>query len=264
MKNLLFILGILVIFFGFSCKTTKVVTIEKPKSADLEKLYQELIIARPEYKNLEIRFNFQFEGAKQSMALKGTCKIYKDSLIWASLSPGLGIEAVRFICNKDSLFIMDRINRTLTKGDYSYMKKVWKVDVDYYSLQAMLTGEFFIYPKVKDMQKEFVNTFTVRDSSGLAVYRKTAGNQENFLRIDKSTNKVFEYFLNDLIELRNMQVRYTFQSMQEGFQFPKLLHIKTLNSGNYTSVDLEYTKILLNNNPGVPFTVPTNYSVINH
>jgi hypothetical protein len=183
MNKKIFVISLTLIMFSiWSCKTLKNLNGEK-KSIGLEQIYDSLLIAGPDFSTIEIRFNLSYTNSSQSIDLKGTLKISKDSLIWITLSPGLGIEGVRCMCNKDSIYILNRQDKTFTKSDYSYIKKEWKIDIDFNSLQSIFTGGFFIYPNVSDKKKEFVSNFIIKnDSIGIEIYRKTQNNIENLLK----------------------------------------------------------------------------------
>jgi hypothetical protein len=265
MNKKLFIISFALLMFSvLSCKTLKKLNGEN-KSIGLEEIYDSLIIKGPDFSNLEVRFNCSYTNSNQSIDLKGTLKMAYDSLIWLTLSPGLGIEGVRVLCNKDSIYILNRQDRTLTKSDYNYIKKEWKIDVDFNSLQSIFSGRFFIYPNISDKKKEFVSNFIIKnDSVGLEVYRKTQNNIENLLKINRSTFKISEYIINDVSEVRNLSLNYSFSKLNEGFLFPKKIAIKSTNAGKFLNIDLDYTKILINNNPGFSFTVPASYSTVIH
>jgi hypothetical protein len=263
-KKILLFSFALIIFSVFSCKTLKKLNGEK-KPIGLEEIYDSMLIVNTNFSNLEIKFNLNFENSAQSLDLKGTLKIAKDSLIWITLSPGLGIEGVRVLCNKDSIYILNRQDKTLTKSDYSYIKKVWKIDVDFNSLQSIFIGEFFIYPNVSDRKKEFVSNFIIKnDSVGLEVYRKTQNNIENLLKINRSTFRITDYIINDISEMRNLSLNYSFNKLNEGNQFPKKIAIKSNNAGKFLNIDIDYTKILINSNPVFSFTVPASYTTVIH
>jgi len=263
MLNKFSLFGIIsLLIFSVSCKTVK--TIEnKKQTSNLDRIYDSLMLAAPVYKNLEAKFTIKFEDSRQTMDLKGTLRISKDSIIWISLSPGLGIDVVRFKCNRDSLYILDMLNKTYTKGNYKYIKDKWKVDVDFASLQSILTGNFFIYPAVQDDKSEFVKNFSIiTDPAILKVYRKTGLNVENLLKIDQKSYKINDYLINDLTGLRTLSLGYGFQKLNEGFQFPQKIDIKSSDAGKFVNVILNYSKVQINSNPSFVLKVPGNYSII--
>ena len=50
-------------------------------------------------------------------------RIRKDSAIWISITPLLGIEAARVLINRDSLMILDRVHKTFSARDYT----TWRI-----------------------------------------------------------------------------------------------------------------------------------------
>src|SRR5690606_29317761 len=78
---------------------------------------------------------------KQSIAFSAKVRISRDSIIWISVSPALGIEALRVMATPDSVFMMNKIDRTYYAGDYQYLKELLKADVDFQMFQGILTGQ---------------------------------------------------------------------------------------------------------------------------
>jgi hypothetical protein len=260
--NLSFLL-ILFLFFTFSCKTVKVIE-DNRKGLSLESIYDSVRLASPNYDRLEVKFNLDYENGDQVLSLKGNLKVVKDSFIWISLTPGLGFE-VRMKCNKDSVFILNMIEKTYTTGDFKYIKNTWKIDADYNILQSILTGSFFLYPTAENEKKEFTSTFSIRkDSAELEVYRKNLNNVENLLKIQKNNYKTSEYLINDIDQMRTLSIKYTFEILPEGYEFPKKIAIKSNNSGKFLNLNISISKVTINGNPKFPFTVPASYKVIAH
>jgi len=251
-------------FFMNSCKTIKPVT-QATKGSNLANIYDSLKLAEFQFKTLNVKFNIKYEKKTQSMSLKGNMKILKDSIIWISLSPGLGIEAVRLMLTKDSVFLLDKLNGSLTKGRYSYIKNLYKIDVDYNSLQAILTNNFFIYPSVKNERNEFTNKFNIsKDSIELAVYRKDDLMVENLVNIQKSIYRINSYMINDVPNRRNLFVNYQSKAVHGQKNFPGSITIKSTNEDKFLNLDLDYTKVTLNEDLTFAFKVPQDYRIIVH
>jgi hypothetical protein len=264
MRNIFITYAILIaIFFAFSCKTTKIATEKKKDILTIDKIYDSLTGADPVYRNLEIKFTINYQTEKKEIDLKGTLKIAKDSLIWISLTPGLGIEGARFMCNKDSLFILDRLNKTYRKSDYNYIKENWKVDIDYTILQSLLVSKLFIYPNVSDTRNDFISTFSIQNVSDiLKIYRKNSENVENILNVDRNIYKIKDYLINEGNAQRSLYFLYTYEKLNEGYHFPKTISVKSFSAGKSLNIDLDYTKIQVNTNLNFPFSVPSSYTKI--
>ena len=268
MKFKVNIIFIILIFcagiFMNSCKTIKPVT-HATKGSNLGNIYDSLKLAEFNFKTLNIKFNVKYEKKTQSLTLKGNLKILKDSIIWISLSPGLGIEAARLMLTKDSVFLLDKLNGSLTKGKYTYLKNLYKVDVDYNSLQAILTNNFFIYPSVSNEKNEFTNRFHIsKDSIELAVYRKDELSVENLVNIQKSVYRINSYLINDVPNRRSLNVNYQSKASHDQKNFPGSITIKSVNENKFLNIDLDYTKVTLNEDLTFSFKVPQDYRVIVH
>jgi hypothetical protein len=249
------------LILSFSCKPIKNVT-SVVKSNTLESVYDSLKISEPDYKTLNIKFNVKYEKKSQTMSLKGNCKILKDSIIWVSLSPGLGIEAARLMCTRDSIFLLDKLNESLTKGKYSYLNNLYKLDVDFNSLQSILTNAFFVYPSKAEEKADFLKTFSVyKDSIDLSVYRKSEEMVENLVVIKKKSFDIKSYFINDISNKRSLSIKYNNSENNQNV-FPDLIAIKSMSGEKFLFVDLEYTKVALNDELTFSFKVPSDYRVI--
>jgi hypothetical protein len=261
MKSFIICLLILAVFFAPACKVRKHL-IEKKDSISLNDLYTNISASSPGFKTIEIRFNVKYETPNQTLSLKGSLRIIKDSLIWATLSPGLGIEGARFLCTPDSLFILDRINKNLTRGSYSFFNAEHKIDVDFSSIQSILTNQFFIYP-YDDERMEFTENYKViSDSINFQLYSKSGKGIENLLHIDKNSYRLIKYMINDIPNARNLTGNYQLNKLPEGILFPKTLTINSVAAGKFFNLKMEYTKVIIDSELNFPFTIPSNYKVI--
>jgi hypothetical protein len=177
---------------------------------------------------VENRFQFETLSMKATIAassntsqesynLTGTIRMISDSVIWISVSPGLGIEAVRLYITQDSVFFMNRINNEYAASTFGFFNTQYQVDLDFNMLQSLLTG----------------NSSVV----------KTLENQQ-----------------------RKLQVNYSNFGKIEGQLFPHRLSFELLmqESGktNKTNVNINFSKIELNKEVSVPFTIPEKYKRI--
>jgi len=248
--------------FLTSCKTIKPIKGNK-KITSIESIYDSLKLSEFEYKNLNIKFNISYKKKETVTSLKGNIKILKDSIIWVSLSPGLGIEAARFMCTKDSVYFMDKMGGSVTKGKYAYIKKLYKIDVDFNSLQAILTNNFFIYPAASNEKNEFLNNFKIsKDSLELGVYRKNDELVENLINIERAKFRINSYLINDVPHRRSLVVKYSRKAGDEPKTLPGFINIKSQNEDKLMVMDIEYTKVTVNGDLTFSFNVPSSYKVI--
>jgi hypothetical protein len=254
---------LLVSFLVSSCKTRKNNRSKNINTLTVEQIYDSVYKFQYDYTTLYAKCNVKFSDNQKKYALKGNLRIQKDSLIWISLSIGLGIEAMRLECTKDSVFLIDKINKSFTKGKYDFLKKLFKIDVDYNSLESILTNQFFIYPTVADEKLDFSKQFSLKnDSNQIIAYRKTDESVENLLRFNNSDFRISSYLINDVPNVRSLKIDYEKGEFDEAKNFPSKVDIASVNAGKNILLNVNYTKVSLNTDLTFPFRVPDSYKVI--
>lgn len=267
MKSCKVFLLIFIVFVVFisSCKTIKNRN-RGGKELTLEQIYDSVKITQLDYKSLQAKFSVKVNTEKKKYpTFKGNLKILKDSMIWVSLTPGLGIEVARIQFTKDSIFILDRTTKKCIKGKYSFIKKLWKVDVDYNSIESILTNRFFIYPTVKDEKTGFSKEFSLKnDSNQIIAYRKTSNSVENLLALNRNDFSISSYLINDVPNIRSLNVKYEKGNFENVKKFPDKVFVSSLNAGKNVVLDIKYTKVYLDKNLTFSFRIPDNYKIIKH
>jgi hypothetical protein len=81
------------------------------------------------------------DGASDSFTLN--IRMSRDRAIWISLTPALGVEAVRVLMLPDSVKLISRVpgNKFVWEGDYDQLKQKIGVDLDFYNFQALFSGQ---------------------------------------------------------------------------------------------------------------------------
>jgi hypothetical protein len=65
----------------------------------------------------------------------------KDSLIWISgYATVFNIEAFRVLINKDSVFVLDKINKEVKRRSLDYLQEVTEIPFDLATLQNLFVG----------------------------------------------------------------------------------------------------------------------------
>ena len=66
----------------------------------------------------------------------------KDSVIWASLTPALGVEVARIKLDPDSVRLISKIpmNKFVYEGDYDELQGFLGVPFDFYTFQEFFSG----------------------------------------------------------------------------------------------------------------------------
>lgn len=95
--------------------------------------------------------NWDWIGFKVSADIKanGTSEDFtfnvrmaKDSVIWVSLTPALGVEVARLLLEPDSVRLISKVpmNKFVYEGDYSQLQELLGVPFDFYTFQEIFSG----------------------------------------------------------------------------------------------------------------------------
>lgn len=71
----------------------------------------------------------------------------KDSIIWISISPLLGIEVARVLITPDSVKFLDRLHGKYQVNTFETINKLLQLKVNFETVQALMFGNFFAYKK---------------------------------------------------------------------------------------------------------------------
>ena len=103
-KYILFIISFSFIFN--SCLVNKPILKKKEiKNLTGSQVFDSIRDNYGDYKYFYSKFSASFIMNGEKTSIKGTIKIKPDSIIWISLSPGLGVEIARIKATKDSIFL---------------------------------------------------------------------------------------------------------------------------------------------------------------
>lgn len=253
MNNRLWGWALCLVFLFSACKKQMV-----PVSAPADAGTSAAVSARNlDFKSFSARGKMHLEednGNKISSNL--SLRIGKDSLIWVSVVPALGIEVARLRITPDSLFLVNRLNKTYFAGDYALIRENFKVDIDFAMVQAILLGNYL--PGEAGQEK-------VITEPPLQHIRR----QQASLLIDQFLNltdlKLKKIAIKDQQTNNTLQVDYAAFEDLEGTPFPRSARILVQqNNGSETkgaNAALEYSRISIND-PGLsfPFTIPEGYT----
>jgi hypothetical protein len=210
----------------------------------------------PEYFQFKCKVDFNSPKMNENFSIHGRLK--RDSIIWLSITPGLGIEVVRCLIRKDSVFVLDRINNGFTAYSFDYINKMFQTQLSYNHLEALLLGNV---PYAKELTDKLV---------------KQEKEDYYLLRQLRGVQKIDNYILATPLRLRNLEalntgdrtflsVSYENFSPLDSVMFANTVKtvIKTIDaaqSEKTITLDLQFTKTEISAKPlNFPFNVPRRF-----
>ncbi|MFC2107636.1 DUF4292 domain-containing protein [Bacteroidota bacterium] len=252
-----------------SC-TSKRSIIKKPiKAEGPEYLFNKLAENELKFNTISAKFKADYLYEKKKTEFKGQIRIKKDSIIWISFSPALGIEVARLVITNDSVKFLNRLEKTYFIGDYEFVNNFLETNIDFDILQSFIIGnDFQFYEKTKfgasiDAGEYRLNTlgrnklkkYVKEQENNPKVYIQTIWlNADNFkisrlnIKEIKKENKKLHAYYSDFKEINNQL-------------FPFNIRYELTAEQNIDLI-LDYTKLELNKELNFPFKIPRKYERI--
>lgn len=269
MKNKLFIFLSLLVFGSFlfsSCKSTRSVMKKPIKEYGFDYLYNKMLENQVDFDYLSAKFNVVYYNGKKKTDLRGQFRIRKDSLIWITLSPALGIEAARISMSDDSIKFINRLNKTYFKGEYSFIDSILNTTLDYYILEAMILGNELTQYDINKFKASIdggLYRITIQERRKIKKYLKSGEVDSKVLVqniwLDPETFKIRRVVLKELgDDNKKLQIIYAQYHDVDGLLLPEVMQIK-ISSGNTILINLNFGKTVINQPLRFPFTIPKKY-----
>lgn len=125
-----------------------------------------LALSIPEFEYLNTRTKIQFRDDERNVSTSANIRIKKDSIIWMSITPFLGIEMARALITNDSLVLMNRINKEYIVYDFATLSEKFQFDINYHLIQSLILGNM---PLDYQDRNEIVSSkqyFIIKQQSG--------------------------------------------------------------------------------------------------
>ncbi|MFM8592586.1 MAG: DUF4292 domain-containing protein [Sphingomonadales bacterium] len=264
----LFVLALIVLLC--SCRATKTIqtAIVKKDTVSAEDLsrerarldsiafinenYQQLLSKRINYTTFNAKMDVDYEeGDGKKLSVNAQLRIYKDSVIWASLTALLGIEGLRAYITRDSVKLLDKQNKIYIARSVAYLREITALPLDLYSLQELLIGNPVFFDSTFTSYSRGPGTISLHGATAFFKLLFTIGETDKLLQSAK---------FDDLDEIRNRTsfLLYGEYESKAGFPFALKRNIAVAEKKKL-NVEIRYKQYAFNETLSFPFTVPKNY-----
>ena len=245
--------GLITVILLNSCKTTKLIEEEgKDDIIKSEEILQSIESKKIDFRHFNSSARLDISTEMFSGSANARIRLVKDSAIWIAVSK-LGFEIGRALITPDTIFGIERIQKTYIKTDYDYLSEQIGFNVDYKFLEDFIIGNPYFAEEENRIDlkyKDTINVFPIIE--GFLVHHRFAADNLNLLttKIRDEELKMDAYLdYNDYQEL----------TTENNFAFERNVRLEE-GIDETTEVNIKFTNPEINVSKPIRFSIPKSYS----
>ncbi|MFO7614405.1 MAG: DUF4292 domain-containing protein [Bacteroidales bacterium] len=268
-RSTVFLLLLAGIILLSSCQSMRSAMKAPIKEEGPEYLYHRLKENEFSFDWFSARIDASYYEKRSSSDFKGQIRMRKDSLIWLSVSPALGIELFRLVLTTDSVKYVNRMAKEYFAGDYALVSRFLQINIDFDILQALILGNDFQNFEHGSFRAAFDSrNYRLTSTGRRKVWKEfeAAGSSSVVLLqniwLDPTSFKIIRLDVKEYLnENRKLEAKYGGFTHQDNQLFPTSLRFYITAEQN-ANIKLTYNRPSLNEPMTFPFTIPGNYKRI--
>jgi len=264
-KFAFFFLAAIISVMIFSCRSARTIhtaidkkdLTKKQSAADSIRTITETMNAiqsrHIDFKTFSAKIKVDYEDSRGSQpGITAYVRIIKDSMIWVSMyATVFNIEAFRVLITKDSVFVLDKLNKEAHLRSFDYLQETTEIPFDFKTLQDLLVGNpiYFNTP---------ITSYKMIDNKILLA---TAGKYfKHLLTLNSQDTLILHSKLDDVDINRNRTADITYDNYEDkdNVDFATYREI-TVSEKNRLDVRLNFKQYEFNKDLSISFSIPQNY-----
>jgi hypothetical protein len=236
-----------------------------------------------------MKLDAEFSAGQESQSFKATVRMRRDSIIWVSIAPLMGIEMIRLVVTPDSLKYLSKIpdQKFYYSGGISELSEKTGADLSFDVIQNILCGNAF---GLEDDDMKFRSETEAENYLLISKYkrkvRKVVGKDDRKLESDSinvdfndprvskkimrlsddaivisrywvngETYRITKSVFDDIIHRRNFQIDYPSLEHSEKGWYPKQCIMKLNHEGKSLEVKYDVDRISIGKPYDFPFEI---------
>lgn len=264
-----YILIIFILMIATGCGAARKIIKEPLKEEGIDYLFEKLKENELKFDQFNAKFNLEYVHNKKKTEFKGQVRIKKDSMIWVSFSPALGIEAARMLITYDSVKFINRMNKTYFEGDYNYLNDFLDTNIDFDVLQALILGNDLSHYEDGKFRASIENKLYKLTTASRSKLKRYIRSHEidpivfiQSIWLLPETFKISQLSLKEIKkENKKLQANYSKFMEVDTQLFPRVVDFD-LQAESKIEVHLVFSRITINEELNYPFNVPGKFNLI--
>jgi hypothetical protein len=205
-----------------------------------------------DFKTFSAKVDVDYRGGDDKhYDVNANLRMYRDSLIWVSVNAVFGIEAMRMLITKDSVYLLDKLNKTYLIRRIDYLQEVTGLPLTLSIVQDLLVGN----PVFIDS-----NIVSYSNNSNTVSLLSIGSAFKNLVTINGNNNVLLHSKLDDIdiSRSRTADLSYDDYESKKNKLFSSKRRI-TVAEKNKLDISLNFKQYEFNDDVNFPFSIPRNY-----
>jgi hypothetical protein len=220
------------------------------KNISARKVAKKHVSANFDKKTIDAKLKVNFDNGKTKQSLNVNLKIKKDEVIWLKGSKFLTVFKAEI--TPTSVRYYSPVFRNSFEGDFSMIKKLLGVEINFEQLQNLFLGQALLNVKEIDQEVKIANNRYILSPE------KQAELFDIFFTINPAHFKLDNQSIVNTKKNLRLDVKYPSYNLIQNTVFPSKVNIKAKNSKSSTIIDLEYKSVIFDNEVFMSFTIPNS------
>lgn len=245
-----------------SCKSKKqIVNTTSPVEIKANsELFSDILANTMPFSTFSSKLNLSVVTGTRSMSSKASLKIVKDQMLQVSIQPLFGVEVFRFHVDKDTMVVLDRMNKRYVKESLADLKKRYPVGFDFSTLQALFTNSLFVSGHAPVIASDYTK-FTYSETANsyyLKATDKVSGIECAFT-VNADDKIIFSHLMGAESSY-SLQWAYADFALMDNRQFPYKMDVTAGSANKKIEVGMEFSSITLNEPMELYINIPSSYT----
>ena len=252
-----------------SCRSKKVIASAPAPSAELtfNQVMDSMMQNIPTFSAITAKGDIEFNSSGNSVSFSFNMRMKKDSAIWLSASPLLGIEAVRILLTRDSVKALDRINNIYYSDGYDAVNMLANADLDFSLLQSLIMAGYFPSPGSDTLRSLYIENpnyllTTVEKKNRLRSEEESSGLPFTWdIWVSPLNNRIDKMYIAEPAKKKNVKIDYSdFRDTGAGIMpFRQDINLADENRQKTAQIIISFSRVTPVANVDFPFSIPSKF-----
>jgi hypothetical protein len=212
------------------------------------------IAANFDRETVDAKLKVNFNNGKTKQSLSVNLKMIKDEVIWLKGTKFITVFKAKITPNSVSYY--SPFAKNYFEGDFSMIKKLLGVEINFEQLQNLFLGQSLLNVKEEKQEVEIVNNTYILSPE------KQASLFDIFFTINPSHFKLDEQSIINTEKNLRLDVKYPSYNLVDNVVFPSEIKIKAKKTKSVTDIGFLYKSVVFDSALNMSFNIPSTYKRI--